>query len=69
MTTDIQSLLGYKAETLLGFNSPKISKGRLHIPGPDFLDRIFMQSDRNNRVIGNLAWIYNHGRLAVLGIF
>src|SRR6185436_1253067 len=67
MTTDLQSLLGDKAETLLGFNTPKISKERLHLPGPNFLDDVFMRSDRNNRVLGNLAWMYNHGRLAGTG--
>jgi len=67
MTTDIQALLGDKAESLLGFNSPKISKERLHLPGPNFLDDIFMSSDRNNRVLNNLASMYNHGRLAGTG--
>jgi class I fructose-bisphosphate aldolase len=67
MTTDIQSLLGDKAESLLGFSSPKIAKERLHLPGPDFIDRILMQSDRNNRVLGNLAWMYSHGRLGGTG--
>jgi len=67
MTTDIQALLGEKAESLLGFSSPKISKERLHLPGPDFVDRVFMQSDRNNRVLSNLAWMYNHGRLSGTG--
>jgi class I fructose-bisphosphate aldolase len=67
MTTDIQALLGDKAESLLGFSSPKIPKERLHLPGPDFVDRIYMQSDRNNRVLGNLAWMYNHGRLGGTG--
>ncbi len=67
MTSDIQSLLGDRAESLLGFDSPKISKERLHTPGPDFLDRVFAHSDRNNRVIGNLARIYNTGRLAGTG--
>ena len=67
MTTDIQSLLGSKAESLLGFNSPKIPKERLHLPGPDFLDNVSMQSDRNNRVLGNLAWMYSHGRLGGTG--
>lgn len=69
MTTDVLSLLGDKAELLLGFNSPKIARERLHLPGPDFVDRIFMQSDRNNRVIGNLTWMYNHGRLGGTGYF
>lgn len=67
MTTDIQSLLGKQAESLLGFNSPKISKDRLHLPGPDFVDRIFVNSDRNPRVLNNLSWIYNSGRLAGTG--
>jgi class I fructose-bisphosphate aldolase len=67
MTTDIQSLLGDKADSLLGFDSPKIPKERLHVPGPDFVDRVLMQSDRNNRVLGNLSWLYNHGRLAGTG--
>ena len=67
MTTSIQSLLGDKAESLLGFNSPKIPRERLHLPGPDFVDRVFMQSDRNNRALGNLAWMYQHGRLGGTG--
>ncbi|MDX1378343.1 MAG: class I fructose-bisphosphate aldolase [Anaerolineales bacterium] len=67
MATDTQSLLGDKADFLLGFDSPKIPKERLHVPGPDFVDRVLMQSDRNNRVLGNLTWLYNHGRLAGTG--
>ena len=67
MTSDIQSLLGEKAEFLLGFDSPKIPRERLHLPGSDFVDRVLMQSDRNNRVLGNLAWMYNHGRLGGTG--
>lgn len=67
MATDIQALLGDKAQSLLGFNTPKISKNRLHLPGPDFVDRIFMQSDRNNRVLGNLAWLHTNGRLGGTG--
>jgi DeoC/LacD family aldolase len=67
MTSDIQTLLGDKAESLLGFSSPKIPKERLHLPGPKFVDEIFMQSNRNNRVLGNLAWMYNNGRLAGTG--
>jgi class I fructose-bisphosphate aldolase len=67
MSSELQALLGDKAESLLGFNSPKIPKERLHLPGPDFVDRIFAQSDRNNRVLGNLAWMYSHGRLGGTG--
>ena len=67
MTTDIQSLLGDKAESLLGFNSPKISKDRLHVPSPGSVDRVFGHSDRNNRVLRNLEWIHNSGRLGGTG--
>ncbi len=67
MINQIQELLGSKAESLLNFDNPKIQKDLLHLPGGDFIDRIFMQSDRNNRVIGNLSWILNHGRLAGTG--
>ena len=67
MATDIQTLLGDQAESLLGFDSPKIPKERLHVPGGDFIDRVLMNSDRNNRVLGNLARMYNSGRLAGTG--
>lgn len=67
MASNIESLLGDKAQSLLAFNAPKISKERLHLPGPDFVDRIFINSDRNNRVLSNLAWIYGNGRLGGTG--
>ncbi len=65
--TDIAQLLGDKAESLLGFDHPKISKHRLHVPGPDFVDRIFAPSDRSNRVLTNLQRLVSHGRLAGTG--
>ena len=65
--TSIAPLLGDKAESLLGFKNPKISKERLHLPGPDVVDRLYAVSDRNNRVLGNLQRIVNHGRLAGTG--
>src|SRR5512144_352807 len=67
MTNDIQTLLGDKAESLLGFDSPKIPKERLHLPGPDFVDRIFAGTDRNNRVLGNLQRFFHGGRLGGSG--
>jgi len=67
MSNDIKTLLGEKSETLLGFDTPKISKERLHAPGPDFVDRVLAHSNRNNRVLGNITRIYNHGRLAGTG--
>jgi fructose-bisphosphate aldolase, class I len=67
MTTKIEDLLGDKAAFLLGFNQPKIPKERLHLPGPDWVDRIFAASDRNNRVLVNLQRFFGNGRLAQTG--
>jgi fructose-bisphosphate aldolase, class I len=63
----IEDLLEDKAEYLLGFDSPAISKDRLHLPGKDFVDRIFSQSDRNIQTLRSLQTLYNHGRLAGTG--
>src|SRR5437879_12195417 len=60
--TSIAKLLGDKAEYLLNFKNPKIPKEKLHLPGPDMVDRIYAVSDRNNRVLCNLQRIFNHGR-------
>src|SRR5215831_15412684 len=65
--TTTQTHLGAKAEALLGFHSPKIPKERLHLPGPDFIDRVWARSDRNIRVLTNLQRIYAHGRLGSTG--
>ena len=59
----IETYLGAKADSLLGFKSPKIPKERLHLPGPDFIDRIWTISDRNVRVLANLQRLFRHGRL------
>jgi len=59
----IETYLGAKAESLLGFKSPKISKERLHLPSPDFIDRVWTISDRNVRVLANLQRLFRHGRL------
>jgi len=63
----ITSLLGEQAESLLQHQCNTISKDELHLPGPDFVDRMFIQSNRNNKVLGNLQWIYSHGRLSNTG--
>jgi len=65
--TQIAKLLGDKADYLLNFNKPKISKERLHVPGPDFVDRIYSISDRNNRVLVNLQRLFGTGRLGGTG--
>ncbi len=66
-TSAIEQLLGAKAESLLGFKSPKIAKERLQLPGPDFIDRVYAASDRNLRVLNNLHRLFFTGRLSGTG--
>ncbi|MDX5345827.1 MAG: class I fructose-bisphosphate aldolase [Hymenobacteraceae bacterium] len=63
----IVSLLGSEAESLLQYESKTISKDMLHAPGPDFVDRIFMQSNRSPQVLRSLQQLFNTGRLAGSG--
>lgn len=63
----IQSVLGDQAEKLLGHQCKTISKDQLHLPGPDWVDRIFAPSDRNNQTMRSLQAMYGHGRLANTG--
>lgn len=63
----IQGLLGDQSEALLSFSQPKIGKERLHLPGPDFVDRSLALSDRPTRVLGGMQALLNHGRLAGTG--
>lgn len=67
MANWINDLLGDKADDLLGHQCRTIPKENLHLPGPDVVDRIYVPSDRNPRVLCNLARIFNHGRLAGTG--
>ncbi len=60
---DIQQLLADHAQHLLGFDKPKIAKERLQIPGPDFVERVFSQSNRSQKVQEALQRVFNHGRL------
>lgn len=66
MLKKIQELLGNEAESLLNYKA-KFPKDQLHLPGPDFVDRIFAQSDRNINVLKNLQWIFMSGRLSGTG--
>jgi fructose-bisphosphate aldolase, class I len=63
----IQETLGKESENLLGFSNPKISKDKLHLPSPDFVDRIFLASDRSPQVLRSLQTMYGTGRLAHTG--
>ncbi|MBK8876723.1 MAG: class I fructose-bisphosphate aldolase [Bacteroidetes bacterium] len=66
-TKQIEELLGKDASSLLNHQCKTLSKDQLHLPGPDFVDRIFITSNRNNNVLKNLQWIYSTGRLAGTG--
>ena len=63
----IEALLGEDSEYLLGHKCTTISKKNLYLPGPDYVDEVFVQNDRSPAVIRNLQTILNHGRLGGTG--
>lgn len=63
----IQELLGGDAEELLGHTCNTITKDNLHIPGPDFVDRVWVESDRRPSVLRSLQTLFDNGRLAGTG--
>ncbi len=66
LTIDIAKTLGSDADSLLA-HTAKVPKSTLQLPGPDFIDRCFMQSDRSPQVLASLGRIYGHGRLGGTG--
>ena len=67
MNHEIEKLLGKDLNFLLEHQCKTISKDKLHLPGPDFIDRVVSLSDRPISVLRNLSSIYNTGRLAGTG--
>jgi fructose-bisphosphate aldolase, class I len=63
----IAELLGENASELLNHTSQTISKDHLHLPGPDFIDRVWSISDRSPAVLRSLQTLFNGGRLAGTG--
>ncbi len=63
----IEDILGGEARGLLDFQSKTISRDLLHLPGADFIDRVFAQTDRKPAVLGNLQRMYDTGRLRGTG--
>jgi len=63
----ITDLLGDQAKDLLAHKCNTFPKAQLHLPSPDFVDKIFGQSNRNPQVLRNLQAMYGHGRLANTG--
>lgn len=64
---EISALLGDKASYYLEHQSKTVSKENLHLPGADFVDRVFSLTNRNNQVLKNLQWLHNNGRLSGSG--
>jgi len=67
MNPKIQELLGESAKFLCKHQCATVSKDQLHLPGPDFVDRIFAPTDRNPQVLRSLQSMFNTGRLAGTG--
>ncbi|MFW6361484.1 MAG: class I fructose-bisphosphate aldolase [Spirochaetota bacterium] len=66
MSTSIQSLLGKEADDLLNYKA-KYSADNLHLPGPDFVDRVWKESDRSPAVLRSMQTLFEHGRLGGSG--
>src|SRR3954463_1701726 len=66
MTTNIRELLGAEGESLLSYKAV-VPASTIHLPGPDFVDRIFTVQDRPTPVLRSLQQLFGHGRLANSG--
>jgi len=66
-TVDFEGLLGDEAQALLSHESKTIPRDDLHLPGPDFVDRVLSSTDRSPQVLRNLQSMFDHGRLGGTG--
>src|SRR6185312_2753697 len=66
-TSKLEEILGADAAPLLQHQCKTIPKEQLHVPGPDYVERIYAGSDRPTRVLSSLQALLNHGRLAGTG--
>jgi class I fructose-bisphosphate aldolase len=67
MSLDLHALLGDDADSLLGHSAKAFPSEGLVLPGPDYLSRVFTESDRSPTVLRNLGALFNHGRLGGTG--
>ena len=58
---DLHALLGEDADALLGYTAKAFPAENLVLPGPDYLSRVFTDSDRSPTVLRNLGTLFNHG--------
>ncbi len=63
----LSDLLGDDATDLLEHRCETISASRLHLPGPDFIERVMLATDRSTATLRNLRQMFDHGRLAGTG--
>lgn len=66
-TRSLEEILGDDARGLLEHRSLTVPKEQLHLPGPDFVERIFAPSDRSPQVLRSLQSLFDHGRLGGTG--
>jgi class I fructose-bisphosphate aldolase len=64
---DLTKLLGNESKDLLAHTCKTVPKDQLHLPGPDFIDRVLVVSDRPIQVLRNMRTVFDHGRLAATG--
>ncbi len=67
MIENIKEILGKENDSLLSYESTSIPKDMLHLPGKDFIDRVWLGSDRTPNVLRNMQTIFDHGRLGGTG--
>jgi class I fructose-bisphosphate aldolase len=67
MLEKIAQLLAEEAQSLLDHRCSTVLKDDLHLPGPDFVDRVMTQTDRPGNVLRNMQCVFNHGRLGGTG--
>src|ERR1700694_4016867 len=67
ISSNLEQILGEDAAPLLLHQCKTIPKENIHLPGPDYVERIYSVSDRPIRVLGSLQSLINHGRLAGTG--
>lgn len=67
MINKITELLGSEADSLLNHKCKTIASDDLHLPGPDFIDRVMADTDRTPTVLRNMQTLFNHGRMGGSG--
>lgn len=67
MSTNINQILGDEASYYLNHVCRTIGKDQIHVPSPDTVDRLWIDTDRSNRTLNNFQALLSHGRLAGTG--